>query len=57
MIDGEKAEYWKHPAIESYYLINRWKEQGKKDFLDLGCEIGRHSILFARNSFNRLHRL
>lgn len=52
MVTGTNAEFWKSPAIESYYLINRWKQQGKSDFLDLGCGIGRHSILFARNDFN-----
>lgn len=52
MVTGTNAEYWKSPAIESYYLMNRWRQQGKSDFLDLGCGLGRHSILFARNDFN-----
>jgi len=43
---------WKNPSIESYYLVNRWKSQNKKDFLDLGCGLGRHSILFGKNGFN-----
>ncbi len=43
---------WKNPAVQSYYLVNRWKSQGKNDFLDLGCGLGRHSILFAKNDFN-----
>lgn len=43
---------WKNPSVESYYLLNRWKGQGKRDFLDLGCGLGRHSILFAKNDFN-----
>ena len=43
---------WKNPSIESYYLVNRWKSQDKKDFLDLGCGLGRHSILFGKNGFN-----
>jgi len=43
--------YWKNPSIESYYLLNRWKSQDKTMFLDLGCGIGRHSILFGRNGF------
>ena len=43
---------WKNPSIESYYLVNRWKSQGKKVFLDLGCGLGRHSILFGKNGFN-----
>lgn len=43
---------WKNPSIESYYLVNRWKSQDKKEFLDLGCGLGRHSILFGKNGFN-----
>ena len=51
IVDENTAQYWKNPAIESYYLVNRWKQQGKKKFLDLGCGLGRHSILFAKNGF------
>ena len=43
---------WKTPSMESYYLLHRWKEQNKNSFLDLGCGIGRHSILFAENGFD-----
>ena len=43
---------WKNPSIESYYLLNRWTSLNMKNFLDLGCGLGRHSILFARNGFN-----
>jgi len=49
--DDEKC-IWKNPSIESYYLVNRWKSQDKKDFLDLGCGLGRHSILFGKNGFD-----
>lgn len=49
---ASKLDIWKEPSIESYYLLNRWKKQMKKDFLDLGCGIGRHTILFAQNGFN-----
>ena len=41
---------WRTPSIESFYLVNRWSDY--KDFLDLGCGRGRHSILFGKNSFN-----
>lgn len=51
MVDGKSATYWKEPAVESYYLMNRWKRQGKKRFLDLGCGLGRHSIFFAKAGF------
>lgn len=45
-----KKTIWNEPSIESYYLLNRW--ENKKDFLDLGCGLGRHSLLFALNNFN-----
>ena len=43
---------WKVPSIESYYLLNRWKNLDFHVFLDLGCGIGRHTVLFARNDFD-----
>ena len=52
IVKDDRAEIWKKPSMESYYLLNRWKEQGKKYFLDLGCGLGRHSILFGKNEFN-----
>ena len=51
ILKEDEENIWKNPSIESYYLLNRWKEQNKKAFLDLGCGIGRHTILFASNSF------
>ena len=52
MVQGEHEEYWKNPCIEAYYLANRWLSQDKKDFLDLGCGLGRHSVFFGKNNFN-----
>ena len=52
IVKEDKNSIWKNPSIESYYLVNRWKSQNKKDFLDLGCGLGRHSILFGKNGFN-----
>ncbi len=43
---------WLEPSEESYYLAHRWKEQGRRSILDLGCGLGRHSVLFARNGFD-----
>lgn len=54
IVTGEKEEKWKNPSVESFYLLNRWKSQGKDVFLDLGCGLGRHTILFAKNDFNVL---
>ena len=51
-VQGKDSEFWKKPSLESYYLVERWKSQGKEEFLDLGCGLGRHSILFAENGFN-----
>jgi ubiquinone/menaquinone biosynthesis C-methylase UbiE len=42
---------WEKPSEDIYYYINRWKENGYNTFLDLGCGLGRHSILFALNGF------
>lgn len=42
---------WLDPAEECYYFCEKWKRQGKRSVLDLGCGLGRHSILFAKNGF------
>ena len=52
IVDNEKEKIWKKPSVESYYLLNRWNLQNKKYFLDLGCGLGRHSILFGKNGFD-----
>lgn len=51
ILKESEEEIWKNPSIESYYLLNRWKSQEKENFLDLGCGLGRHSILFGKNDF------
>ncbi len=50
-VEGRNIEYWQTPSEESYYLLHRWKESGFTRFLDLGCGLGRHSILFGLNDF------
>ena len=52
MVKEDENSIWKNPCIESYSLLNRWKMAGKMDFLDLGCGLGRHSMLFGRNGFH-----
>ena len=52
IVSDDFADVWKNPAAETFYLLQRWKNQGKKTFLDLGCGLGRHTILFASNGFN-----
>ena len=51
-VKDDESNIWKNPSVESYYLLHRWKEQNKKEFLDLGCGLGRHSILFGKYGFN-----
>lgn len=51
VVEGGHKAHWLEPAEESYYLISRWQKQGKKDFLDLGCGLGRHTIQFAKAGF------
>ena len=51
-VPENEKNVWTEPAIESYYLLDRWKKKGYKDFLDLGCGMGRHSIQFAKAGFN-----
>ncbi len=43
--------FWLDPSDESYYFCEKWKKQGSRSILDLGCGLGRHSLLFARNGF------
>lgn len=51
--DWEKADIdiWLDPAEESYYFCEKWKKQGRRSVLDLGCGLGRHSVLFAKYGF------
>jgi len=51
-VKKDDEEFWKTPAKEAYYLLDRWKKQGKKNILDLGSGIGRHSIFFAKDGFD-----
>jgi SAM-dependent methyltransferase len=52
IVKNKQEQTWLEPSIESYYLIDRWRKQCKKDFLDLGCGLGRHTIQFAKAGFN-----
>lgn len=42
---------WLDPCEESYYYAEKWKREGRKSVLDLGCGLGRHSVLFAKYGF------
>ena len=52
IVEDDPNLIWKNPSIESFYLLNRWSTLDMKYFLDLGCGLGRHSVLFAKNNFN-----
>lgn len=52
MVGDDADSVWKIPSKESYYLLNRWQQQQKKAFLDLGCGLGRHAMLFGKNGFD-----
>lgn len=43
---------WLTPCEESYYYVEKWRREGRKSVLDMGCGLGRHSILFAKNGFD-----
>ena len=45
-------EYWNTPDFMIHYLSYRWKNQNFKDFLDIGCGMGRHAIFMGENGFN-----
>lgn len=49
--EKETSGIWLKPSEESYYIAQRWKEAGRKDILDFGCGLGRHSIYFAKQGF------
>lgn len=51
IIEGSHEKYWLEPDMAVYYLADRWKESNKKDFLDLGCGLGRHTIFFTKRGF------
>lgn len=49
--EKEKESEWSTPCEESYYFCEKWKHEGRNSVLDLGCGLGRHSILFAQKGF------
>ena len=47
-----ESPFWKVPSEDVYYFLHHWKQNGLTKILDLGCGIGRHSILFANHGFS-----
>jgi 2-polyprenyl-3-methyl-5-hydroxy-6-metoxy-1,4-benzoquinol methylase len=37
-------DYWRIPCIEAAFLAERWQSEGFRNFLDLGCGLGRHTV-------------
>ncbi len=42
---------WLTPSEDCVYLSYKWKKEGVKTILDLGCGLGRHTLYFAQNGF------
>jgi SAM-dependent methyltransferase len=47
----ENKSIWLQPCEESWYYAEKWRREGRKSILDLGCGLGRHSVLFAKYGF------
>ena len=50
-LEGERKKLWQEPAIEYYYIAERWKNEGFKTALDLGSGLGRHAIALSKDGF------
>jgi SAM-dependent methyltransferase len=44
--------HWTKPSEEAYFLLHHWNAQRYSTILDLGCGVGRHSLLFAQHGFD-----
>jgi len=47
----DDREYWMDPSDESYFYAEKWNRERRRRVLDLGCGLGRHSILFSERGF------
>lgn len=49
----EKADkqQWLIPSEDGLYLADKWAHEKAHSILDLGCGLGRHSVLFAKRGF------
>ncbi len=45
------TDIWSIPSEDVYYYLARWGSLNFTTFLDMGCGLGRHSLLFAANGF------
>ncbi|GLI56982.1 S-adenosylmethionine-dependent methyltransferase [Propionigenium maris DSM 9537] len=44
-------DIWNIPSEDVYYYLHRWSSLNFSTFLDMGCGLGRHSLLFAANGY------
>lgn len=49
--ESADKEGWLEPCEESRYYAEKWYKEGRRSVLDLGCGLGRHSLLFAETGF------
>jgi len=47
-----KNNYWREPDKKVIELVNILKIKKKKDALDLGCGVGRHTFYLVKEGFN-----
>jgi SAM-dependent methyltransferase len=50
--DRVSDAFWSNPSEDVYHLLHRWTGQTRSSILDLGCGLGRHSLLFALYGFD-----
>ncbi len=46
-----KGKIWVKPQEDIPKIIKKWKKEGIKKILDLGCGTGRHLVYLAKNGF------
>lgn len=44
-------DIWNIPSEDIYHYLYRWSSLDFTTFLDMGCGLGRHTLLFAENGF------
>ena len=47
----EKGKVWVKPQEDIPKLSRKWKKEGMKRILDLGCGTGRHLVYLAKKGF------
>lgn len=50
--EAENNDIWFNPSEESFYYAEKWRREKRRRMLDLGCGLGRHTLLFAKYGFD-----